>query len=325
MVETTLGNTIGAAFLGILGSAVIFGATMMQVFMYYTHFKNDWKFQKFFVGWLTLVSVIHLAFAIHCVYYYVIISFGNPVALKEMVWSFKVQAMMDLIIVITVQGLYAWRVRTLGKHFSRIWPWGVVAFVGGGWAFAILLGVNTCRTPTWDEVEKFHWVLFGSFSIATFIDFLIAATLCYYLNRSRSVFAETNNRLVKVMQYVLACGFLTTICSLGALISVAALPNTLVFVGMDFLLPRMYMFSYMTMLNARRATAEMDSSSFNVTGALNHFRSANSGWVDQKPTVTMETDIISTQDAIPLANSKYFPGGKSSQQTVTESNIGVSG
>jgi hypothetical protein len=48
-------------------------------------------------------------------------------------------------------------------------------------------------------------------------------------------------------------------------------------------------------LNARRVSTEIDSSAFDVTGALNHFRSGNSGWTDQKPTVTMETGIISAQ------------------------------
>ena len=52
-------------------------------------------------------------------------------------------------------------------------------------------------------------------------------------------------------------------------------------------------------LNARRVTADKDTSSFNVTGALNHFRSGqNSAWADQterKPTVTMQSEIISEQ------------------------------
>jgi len=52
-------------------------------------------------------------------------------------------------------------------------------------------------------------------------------------------------------------------------------------------------------LNARRVTAEKDTSSFNVTGALNHFRSGqNSAWADQterKPTVTIQSEIISEQ------------------------------
>ncbi|KIM42364.1 hypothetical protein M413DRAFT_444788 [Hebeloma cylindrosporum] len=299
MVEPTLGNTIGAA------SHSLFGASSMQVFMYYTHFKNDWRLQKCFDG---LISVIHLAFAIHCVYFYVITSFGHIGALNYVFWSFKVQAALHVLTVITVQDLYAWRVRTLGKHFSHIWPWVVVAIVAVGW--------GECLTERWDQVAKFHWVLFTSFILATLIDFVIATTLCYYLNKSRSIFSETNNRLLKIIHYVLACGFLTSACSLGALISVATMPKTLVFIGIDFLLPRMYMFSYMSMLNARKTTSEKDTSSFNVTGALNQFRSGNSGWADQKPTVTMDTEIISEhdQDSIPLASSHYYPGGKPSQQ-----------
>ncbi|KIM42360.1 hypothetical protein M413DRAFT_132356 [Hebeloma cylindrosporum] len=154
------------------------------------------------------------------------------------------------------------------------------------------------------------------------------------------------------MQYVLACGFLTSACSLGAVISYATMPKALVFIGMHFLLPRMYMFSYMFMLNARRVTAEIESSSFNVTGAFNQFRlGQNSTWVDQterKPSVTMETEIINDQvsdggtklyrnftclqflnhfyDEIPLTTSKYYPGRKKPQQASLEhynSNIGI--
>ncbi|KIM42361.1 hypothetical protein M413DRAFT_444785 [Hebeloma cylindrosporum] len=299
MVKPTIENTIGAAFLGVLGSAILLGAIVVQVFTYYTHFKNDWKLQKCFVAWLTLASVLHLAFASNSVYFYVITSFGNFGALEYVVWTFKAQAVLDVATVLTVQGLYAWRVQTLGKHFSSLWPWVVIGIIVIGSVFGIMLVVSTCQTERWDTVQGFHWVLSASFAFATFIDFLIATTLCYYLKRSRSIFTETNNRLLRVMHYVLASGFLTSACSLGALISISTLPKTLVFVGIDFLLPRLYMLSYMTMLNARRASAEIDSSAFNVSGALQHFRSGqNSTWADpteRKPTDTMGTEILSDQ------------------------------
>ncbi|KIM43072.1 hypothetical protein M413DRAFT_395415 [Hebeloma cylindrosporum] len=252
------------------------------------------------------ISVIHLAFAIHSVYYYLIMKFGHIDALNSVIWTFKVQALLNFATVMSVQGLYAWRVRTVGKHFSNIWPWVVVGIVGVGWVFGITLMVNIVRTPTWDEVSNYRWILYTAFIFATFIDFVIATTLCYYLTMNRSSFHRTNNRILRIMHYVLACGFLTSACSLGAFITLATMPKTLIFIGMDFLLPRMYMLSYMTMLNARRDTPEKEASSFNVTGALNQFRMGqHSTWTDQterKPT-TMETEL-SAQDSIPLAHSK---------------------
>ncbi|KIM35875.1 hypothetical protein M413DRAFT_324344 [Hebeloma cylindrosporum] len=313
MVAVTLGNTMGAAFLGVIGSSILFGAIAVQVFMYYTHFPNDWKLQKISVAILMAMAVVHLVFGVHAVYFYVILNFGKYEAQKYIAWSFKLQTSLDVAIVLFIQALYAWRVQTLGKHFSRVWPWVVIGIVGVGWIFGIMLAVRTYQTKEWASVREFHWVLFGSLAFATSIDFVIAVTICYYLRKSHSVFTTTNNRILKIMHYTLVCGFFTSICSSTALICLAIMPNTLVFIGIDFLLPRLYMNSYMALLNARRIISEQEASSFNMTGVFNNFRSQLATERLERKTsatsITVETEIISDQCTPQLTKSSYL-GGK---------------
>ncbi|KAL0952276.1 hypothetical protein HGRIS_006566 [Hohenbuehelia grisea] len=47
LVTLTLDNTIGAAYLGVVGSAILFGVSNLQTYIYYTQYPHDWRWQKF--------------------------------------------------------------------------------------------------------------------------------------------------------------------------------------------------------------------------------------------------------------------------------------
>ncbi|KAF8873179.1 hypothetical protein CPB84DRAFT_648890 [Gymnopilus junonius] len=265
-MQMTLDNTIGAAYLGSAAASILFGVTLVQTYMYYLNYSNDWMFQRVSVGILLVLDTLHLALTIHAVYHYVITSFGNPLALGVIVWSFKV------VIVLFVQSLYALRVWKLGRHFHRIWPVLVVAIVVSGYVIGILLAVKVYNIKTFLELTEVAWVIYASFASATAIDIVIAIAICFYLGRSRSSFSGTTYRIIKIMQYVLVSGFLTSACSLSALITFAVMPTTLIFLGIEFLLTKLYINSYLAMLNARKSVRDDESSAFSSISRIMNLR-----------------------------------------------------
>ncbi|TFK33817.1 hypothetical protein BDQ12DRAFT_738568 [Crucibulum laeve] len=270
MVAPTLDNTLGAGFLGTVAAATLFGITSLQVWMYFQNYPNDWRFQKFCVANLWILDAVHLAFIVHAVYHYIVTSFGSFAATQFVVWSFKLQIAINVAIVLMVQSLYGLRVWTLGRHFSRLLPSVVIVIIVVGYAIGIILVVKTYQISTFTALSNMSWIVYTSFAYSTGVDVVIATAVCLYLKGSRTTFASTNAKIIAIMKYVLISGFLTSACSLACLITYATMPHNLVFLGVEFILTKLYINSYVAMLNARRSVREMDSaSSPGISNVLN--------------------------------------------------------
>ncbi|KAK0487955.1 hypothetical protein IW261DRAFT_1558999 [Armillaria novae-zelandiae] len=328
VVIPSLGTTIGAALVGAMLSSLLFGITVLQAFIYYRDYPNDWKLYRYSVGILWVLDAFHLSLTIHAIYHYTVDSFGNFAALGNVVWSFKVRAtlglvedtstnfviylfqlqiLVNVIIIVFVQRCdlpihstilathpvslsvsmqygYGDVVRfvdsrvltdsthTVGRHFHRFLPWIVIFVVACGFAVGVLLVYKTfaCRLSrflpkvnavtdrysikTFTGLASMDWAIDAAFATSTGIDFFISFAMCYYLHRSRSIseFSSTNSRLLVLMWFVLMSGLATSACSTIALITYIALPNTLIFLGVEFLLTKLYVNSLLSMLNARK-------------------------------------------------------------------------
>lgn len=267
--QVTLDNTIGAAFLGASASCILFGITIVQTQLYYHNFPKDWTFQKASVATLVIFATFHLIFTLHAVYFYIIVNFGNLAALQTIVWSFKGQLLINTLTALLVQGLYAMRVWKFGRNFSRFWSGFAVCIVAGGWAVGIFAVVKSYKQKNFTDLDSMRSVLYAAPITATSVDMIIAAAMCYYLNRSRTSFVRTNNKIFNVMRYVLISGFLTSACSLCTLITYATMPHNLVFIGIDLVLPNLYINSYIAMLNTRKSMNDQETLSLDISKVLN--------------------------------------------------------
>ncbi|KAG1847559.1 hypothetical protein DFJ58DRAFT_915228 [Suillus subalutaceus] len=102
-----LGNTFGALFIGIVFAAILFGLSNIQAFFYFqAHRDTAISFPKLAVAWLWILDALHLFLIVHCVYYYLVAHYADISALTEIVWSFKLQIVFDVIIVYGVHLLY---------------------------------------------------------------------------------------------------------------------------------------------------------------------------------------------------------------------------
>ncbi|KAG2339036.1 hypothetical protein BDR05DRAFT_892391 [Suillus weaverae] len=94
--QVDLGNTFGALLIGVTLSAVLFGLTNVQTFIYFqTHRDTGMSYFKLIVRTsrcliCQILDALHLALIIHCIYYYLVTNYANFNVLTEIVWSFKV-------------------------------------------------------------------------------------------------------------------------------------------------------------------------------------------------------------------------------------------
>ncbi|KAG7087621.1 hypothetical protein E1B28_013569 [Marasmius oreades] len=146
----TENNTLGAAFLGAVGAGILFGITCLQAFLYFYRYSKDSLLHKAAVAILWLLDATHLAITIHAVYFYLVQNFGHPEAFLNIVWSLKVHAILyppayvvarvisqlqvsfNVVIILIVQSLYAYRVWLLRGYHRGILGYLVALVVAGG-------------------------------------------------------------------------------------------------------------------------------------------------------------------------------------------------
>ncbi|PBK84117.1 hypothetical protein ARMGADRAFT_1170086 [Armillaria gallica] len=252
----SLGETFGALYIGATLAAMLFGITNLQVFLYYKNYFNDWWVYRYSVALLWVLDALHVALGTHALYFYLIDMFGNATgALGKNVWSMNLQLSLNDVIIVYVQGLYAIRLWKLGRHFHKILPWFVFLAVAaslGTSTFMIyeiyiignLISVSTITVRS----------IYALFSTIAAADFIIAFMMCYYLHKSRGdrMFSSTSAIVLRLMRLVLVSGLATSACSLLALIAYIVWPKALIFLGIDFILPKLYVNSLLAMFNYRR-------------------------------------------------------------------------
>ncbi|KAG1733070.1 uncharacterized protein EDB91DRAFT_654525 [Suillus paluster] len=261
--QLDLGSTFGALFIGVIVSAVLFGATNVQAFVYFqTHRDTGRTFYKLVVIWLWILDALHLALIIHCVYYYLVINYANIGALTDVVWSFKI--IIDVFIIYGVHVLYVHRLWMVSKGRSRALPItvGIIVILVSGVAITLMWAIYQCHVFT--DLVTIEWSTYMTLGTTTFLDIVIASSLSYLLATSRTGFSSTNSLITKLMGYTINTGCLTSMCSMAVMITCAMMPNNFIFLSIQFLVAKLYVNSFLALLNApyylKPNTGTIDSS-----------------------------------------------------------------
>ncbi|KAJ7655992.1 hypothetical protein DFH06DRAFT_1328833 [Mycena polygramma] len=286
-----LDNTLGAVFIGLVLSCMLFGVSSLQVYYYYHYYPHDNRLHKASVGILWILDAIHISLIIHASYHYGIRGFGQfagllvvyqgehapyipPRLTKSHAAGNRYQC---VVIILMVQSLYAYRVWLLGGYHRGVLGYLVVAVVLGGFGIGIALAYETYTVNNFSDLGRITWVSEASFAASTGIDVFIAVAMCYYLRKSKGIENRLNSRLSMLMQYTLSSGVLTSACSAACLFTpseqLITMPNNLIFLALTYLLIRLYVNSFTAMMNARQRVQRHDDSTF----VLSNHVSSNGG------------------------------------------------
>ncbi|KAG1753548.1 uncharacterized protein EDB91DRAFT_1242531 [Suillus paluster] len=249
--QIDLGNTFGALFIGAILAAVLFGLSNVQVFLYFqTHGSTGITFHKLVVIWLWIFDALHLALIIHSIYYYLVINYANISALTEIVWSFKLQIVIDVILIYGAHVMYAYRIWIVSKGRSRTLPTivCVIVVLVSGPGIAAAWSIYQCHVFT--DLLRIEWATFMALGTITCVDLIVASSLCYLLAASRTGFSNTDSFITKLMAYTINTGCLTSLFSLTTMITCAVMPRNFVFLGLEFLVTKLYVNSFLALLNA---------------------------------------------------------------------------
>ncbi|PBK85891.1 hypothetical protein ARMGADRAFT_1087172 [Armillaria gallica] len=130
----SLGMTLGAIYLGSMAAAILFGITNLQTSIYYKEYPGDWCVYRYSVASLWILDALHVALSTHALYHYLITLYGNFLAIYDIVWSFKLQVLFTVSIVMVVQALYTVRLWKLNRNFYKVVLWFTVLSVAAAFS-----------------------------------------------------------------------------------------------------------------------------------------------------------------------------------------------
>ncbi|PBK81080.1 hypothetical protein ARMGADRAFT_1171554 [Armillaria gallica] len=250
----SISGTLGALYIGATIAAVLYGITNLQGVVYYRRYPNDWWVYRYSVGFLWALDTVHVALSTYAVYFFLIHFFGDlKGALEYNSWSMKWQVYMNDVLAVYIQGLYALRLWQLGRHFHKTLVYFVSLAVVASLGTAIYVVYDTSVTPNIASASSLKTSVYVFFSTIAVTDLIIALPMFYYLHKSRTIILvpSTATVLLRLMRLVLMSGLATSACSLLTLISFIAWPQSLTFLGIHFVLSKLYINSLLAMLNSR--------------------------------------------------------------------------
>ncbi|KZT19319.1 hypothetical protein NEOLEDRAFT_977673 [Neolentinus lepideus HHB14362 ss-1] len=242
-------NIAGTLLISIFLAAILYGVTTTQTFLYYQNYPKDRLLLKGLVALVWVFETLHTAFCIDFIYNYVITNFDNPEALNDIYWSGGITVVLGVLVAGVVHAYYIRRVWILSNHNIILTIFlALVALLR--FAFGITTTTLTYRISHWTTFRERHLPLGGLSSAAT-VDLVVAGSLIYFLEHSRTGFDRSDSRINLLMVYTINTGLITSIVSVVIVVTYASLPSTLVFLGLVEIQSKLYANSFLASLNAR--------------------------------------------------------------------------
>ncbi|KXN86290.1 hypothetical protein AN958_10152 [Leucoagaricus sp. SymC.cos] len=270
-------NSLGAAFIGVICAAMLYGVSCVQTLYYFTRYpkliqplltspKDVW-YIKGLVALVWTFDTIHQCLICHTVYYYVISNFNNPMILTRMVCSVCCSILFKGLVGFLVQGFLTLRVWRLSSNNVYITT-TIVSLAHPHFSPCCTYAIGSIQYHDWEELKALKGLSITVNILAVLPDVLIASSLFYFLHRSRTGFRKSDTMITRLVRLYLFCrrekclpkvkivftvstGVFTSICAVASLVSILAWGDTLIYVAFYFSLGKLYSNSVLATLNAR--------------------------------------------------------------------------
>ncbi|KAI0087795.1 hypothetical protein BDY19DRAFT_994685 [Irpex rosettiformis] len=255
---------LAGPLLVLIGFALmLFGVFSTQCYVYWFTYEKDSRMLRTAVLLLWAFEACHTAFCMHIAYTYLIIYFGDPVhGVEHIVWSVGITVMCEMIIVIIVESFYLHRIYRLSESalITALPAFFLVPRVVLGFAVSAYLFVF----DTWEAFTGHpasENILNTSLSLGVVTDLIITILLIYYLRRRQSRVSRTKHIIQRLQRNTVNNGALSVILSVVIIITLHAIPNSLLFAGLVEIISKVYANSMIATLNARQSISKLGNTS----------------------------------------------------------------
>ncbi|RDB14965.1 hypothetical protein Hypma_016152 [Hypsizygus marmoreus] len=256
-------KTFGALLLGGLFASLLTGMGIVQVFVYFRQYPNDVPRLKALVTFVWILDTCQTSFIWAALWEYFIDFYGHSEKADFVPWSISLTILSTAVLTFAVHCFYAHRIYLLSH--KNLYLTVLILFLAlARLASACATTVKTLDLHFFSAFKDSLWWLFTlGLALSSCVDVLITASLCFLLQSNRA--GTTSLKLVidSLIRYAFEAGILTCAGTFISMICWLTMRHNLIFLGVYFVVSKLYTNSLLVILNTRnqhRATRASHSS-----------------------------------------------------------------
>ncbi|KAF9240380.1 hypothetical protein BU15DRAFT_73974 [Melanogaster broomeanus] len=239
----------GPMLIGVFLNTTLYGAFVVQTFVYFQTYKRDSRWIRMFVLYLLFCETLNTGFDIGMMYEPLIIRYATPSATIIAPIMLSADPLMTVLISSPVQLFIAWRVRVMSGLTlipAVICFFAFTAFVGG-----IATTVSVTIINEYTRFHQFDGAVITWLASSAVADVVITVSLVWSLWRQRTGIAATDDLISRLIRLTVQTGLITAISATADVTLFLAVKGTTLNYIWDFALSKLYSNSLLSTLNAR--------------------------------------------------------------------------
>ncbi|KAJ8580165.1 hypothetical protein M405DRAFT_886223 [Rhizopogon salebrosus TDB-379] len=207
--------------------------------------------QSLYLDSRTLDSA-HTGLVFASIWIYLIRNFGDTSKINDIPDTVAMTIALTAILTFIVHCFFAHRIHKLSHSDWRITAI-ILIFAFLRLCAASVTTAEMIHLTTFSEFrQQFRWVFTLGLALSSFVDILIAVFLCYSLQTTRKASSSMDYVINSVILYTLENNSLTSAATVISMVCWLAMPNNLIFMGLHFVISKLYANSLLATLNARK-------------------------------------------------------------------------
>ncbi|KAF8797592.1 hypothetical protein BYT27DRAFT_6934491 [Phlegmacium glaucopus] len=249
---------VGPMLVGSLMSFMLFGISIVQLYLYNIRFPSDKFLIQFSVYMIFLLDVFQSVAVGSLAWHALCSGWGRFNALLFPGWTFSAVPAVTGTVSAWVQIFYAWRIHVMVNW--KIIPIVIVVIALAQSAAALSIAIGFIPLKSILLLHRMFPRTIVWLGGAALADVIISISMVYVLySAKKRAFGSTEKVLNRLIRSTVETGVVTTLCATLELGFFLGLPTTNVHVLFALMLSKLYSNALMTSLNSRRTGSSEDS------------------------------------------------------------------
>ncbi|KAF7368780.1 hypothetical protein MVEN_00203100 [Mycena venus] len=269
-------TTLGALLVGGLVATSLYGITVIQTFAFFASGTADRASHKALIAFLFILDTFDTFLNGHILYFYLVTNYLAPQAMVSPVWSLIIHVAATSVSNFIVRSAFTRRVYrrneqpkytfdtldcfavNIGTLYVGIWKLqaDMLMYARSILACGLIITAKAFTLKSFVGLDGLTTLMYLDFAAGTSSDLSVALALCYLLHRSRTGFERTDSLIGVLIVYTVNTGLLVALDATAGMVSFIFMHNNFIFLGFYLLLSKLYLNSYLAILNVRKGLRE---------------------------------------------------------------------
>ncbi|KAF8884656.1 hypothetical protein BD779DRAFT_1536296 [Infundibulicybe gibba] len=261
-----ISRTYGALLIGGVVASAFSGIVTVQFCAYFKFYPCDPVSLKLLVSVVWFLDILHTVLINISLWDHLIVHYGESSRIDLVPWSLALTVGVTAILIFFVHCFFINRIYKLSKNKIYL-AVPLLALAALRLSIAFL---TTTKLISYNSLSRFvvyyMWSVTAGLSLSCFVDVLITGLLCILLQSGKKTNSSLNHVLDSLMIYAFENGALTCVATIVSMICWLTMPSNLIFLGIHFVISKLYANSLLATLNARKQLTQGRSARVSVSG-----------------------------------------------------------